>query len=811
MHRLFIQNIKREFRLREVKLLFFMVAISAFMLSATCEVNVLIKNKVRQESAVILGADLILKSSYPIEEKYLRKAKELELITTKKIDFYTMTLANNDLLLINVNAIEDPFPLSNQLYIKKEGGAVVATKKPPASNEVWVENYLLNRLNIKLGDAITIGEKTFKITAVIDSKLNQSGNFINFSPKVLMNLEDLSSLNVLQAGSRASYQLLLGGDLAKERGFSTFFKEQSNDHQALISPKESNLTRSVYDNILNFINISMMFSVMLSALAILLACKRYAYYQLKRVALMKVFGHASTKIITLSLTIIRIISFFAILLGVLMSMALKPVLCDILGINYQIEPLLATESFVFSMVTTVILLVIFIVASFIKLKEVVAIDLFQKKEPPDSLAAILCYCLSAVVVLAAVYYLTGSLRISGMFFYLLLSFFLLSWVALYLLCNLFLIHYKNKPLLSSYYLKRLKRNFSISVLQVFSITSALSVAFCLWLLQDSLFKHWDKFLFQNVPNVFLINIERSQVDSLNAFFVKNKLSHSPIYPMVRGRLVKKNGTDIKKFFKDRATPRSLRRELNLSTTETLADNNKIIEGEFINHRVNGGNSVSVEAGMASRVGIKLGDNLTFSVSGRELSAKVTSIRTVEWTSFNPNFFMIFNLKALNNYPKTFISSFNLEHHQEQTLSRLVKAYPNVTAIDLSGIIASIQQLVLAIKQALLFVVGFALLGGAVVITLLYLSFDVERQKDAKIFFALGLTKAKISSLQWKEPAFIGLTAGLAVSLCSFISNYLLIKGILGISFNPSLFILTLPVLISTSLMTLLFFMLRARS
>jgi putative ABC transport system permease protein len=309
---------------------------------------------------------------------------------------------------------------------------------------------------------------------------------------------------------------------------------------------------------------------------------------------------------------------------------------------------------------------------------------------------------------------------------------------------------------------------------------------------------------KDVPNVFLINLEHTQVAKLEEYLSQKKISHSPIYPMVRGRLIKINGIAVGELFKDKAKPRSLLRELNLSTSKQLAKNNKVIRGAFTTHSVKGQNTVSVEAGMAKRVGIGLNDELSFSVSGEELKAVVTSIRTVEWTSFNPNFFMIFNPQALKDYPKTYITSFHVKDRRERVMTELIKKFPNASIIDLTGIISSIQILVDAIKQALLFIVGFALLAAVVVILLLYLSFSNERHKDARIFTLFGLNAKHIRRMQWREPAFIGLSSGIAVSVCSYFSNFLLIEGILNIQFEPQLTIVLLPIVLSVFLMSLLY-------
>lgn len=796
---LVIKNSLRDLRRREVKVLFFMFLLTSLILSTTHELNFLLKKKVNSDSAKVLGADLIVSSSYPLEEKIIKEAKKLNLKTTQKINFFTMAFANDKLLLVNVNAINTPFPLNDKLKLKVRNHQIIESTQEPKGDEIWVDEAVLKKLNLELSSKLYIGEKKFKIGAIIDSNLIQAGSLFNFSPEVFISNKSLIATKTLQQGSRASYRLLVSGDAKSLALYKKKLNTNNNPHIKVTETKDSALIKGVYQNILNFINISMMMAVMLCVVAIALSCFRYRDNQLKSFSLLRTFGHSSKEILFLYLTSIRLIGFVAILSGIFVSLMLKPLICNVLSINYQEESLLFSGTFIFTMVSNVFWLMMFSLINFHQLKHLSVMDLSSKKLPPYQLLSAFLYLLVAVSVLFAIYYLTGEAQVAIAFFYLLLFIFFLAWLFTKLV--LFLMQYllRKKPLYKSYAIRVCQRNFLSSLLQVFAICVALTVSFTLWFLQEGLMSHWQKLAFNKTPNVFLINISPKDVKPLEKLLNQKNIAFDKIYPMIRGRVAAINNIPVSEIYKNKKKPRALLRELNLTTMDKLPDNNQVIEGVFTKSVINGENSVSVESGVAKSLNLKLNDEVSLSIANQIIKARVSSIRQVGWTSFKPNFFMVFNPLALENFPRTFITSFYISNGNEETLNKVVSLFPSVTIIDVSKIINQVQVLLLSIKKAMLALVLFSLIAACFVITLIHHAYLHIQIKEAKTFRLLGLSKFRVFKVQLLSPLVIGLISGITITFSSFLSftllNYFFIQGSLLIPLKLFIYPLIITLLL----------------
>src|SRR5205085_10097409 len=203
-------------------------------------------------------------------------------------------------------------------------------------------------------------------------------------------------------------------------------------------------------------------------------------------------------------------------------------------------------------------------------------------------------------------------------------------------------------------------------------------------------------------------------------------------PMVRGRLVAVNGApfDASRFGETRAR-RLAEREFNLSWTNVLPNGNRVLKGAFWDAAARGPDAgISLEDGIAETLGVKLGDALTFDVAGAPVTAKVTSLRKVDWDSFRVNFFALFAPGALDNLPATYIAAFRAPDAGTGWLSALVQRFPNILSIDVAEILHQVQLIVEQVARAVEFVFLFTLAGGLLGLQAAIASTPDERTRDA---------------------------------------------------------------------------------
>jgi putative ABC transport system permease protein len=340
-------------------------------------------------------------------------------------------------------------------------------------------------------------------------------------------------------------------------------------------------------------------------------------------------------------------------------------------------------------------------------------------------------------------------------------------------------------------LAQLLRHRFDSTLQLGAFTLALFLVALLALVRSDLVDGWRQQLPENAPNYFLVNIAPHQQEAVAAYLSQHRLEASALYPMVRGRLVSKDGVPIADTLPpEKRDSNSLRRELNLTWTATLPANNAVLAGTWHGERraaapVKGTPvgapllrsdppaEISVESGMAERLQLAVGDSLGFQVGDQTLAARITSIRSVKWDSMQPNFFVIFAPGQLDDLPASSIASVYVPPDDAGVLPGFVKTFPGITVLALDKLIANIEAVFAQIIGAIQLLLGFLLAAGmAVVVATLLASLDARRQ-EAVLLRTLGAQRAYLAKGLWSEFIALGVLAGLLASVCAEIAMALI--------------------------------------
>lgn len=267
------------------------------------------------------------------------------------------------------------------------------------------------------------------------------------------------------------------------------------------------------------------------------------------------------------------------------------------------------------------------------------------------------------------------------------------------------------------------------------------------------------------PDVFLIDIQKSQLAGVRAALAKRAKVEAAPAPLVRARLTSARGEPVVRrqtgelTVEERARRRFLTREYNLTYKDELQESETIVAGRFWEPGETRP-QLSLEQQFAKRIGVGLGDRLVFDVQGRPIEGVVTSLRKVRWISMRPNFFVVFPVRALEGAPQTFITSAKLGDAREKAALRreLSKAYPNVSVVDLSKVLDNVQSVLGALIRALNVLAWFCLAVGALVLGgTLALGRD-ERLRDAALYRALGARPRDLVRMDAVEFAALGVSA-----------------------------------------------------
>ena len=241
--------------------------------------------------------------------------------------------------------------------------------------------------------------------------------------------------------------------------------------------------------------------------------------------------------------------------------------------------------------------------------------------------------------------------------------------------------------------------------------------------------------------------------------------------MIRGRLVEVNqkptSPDDEAFVENQRAQRLLTREFNLSASAIMPEGNIIQAGDWFAE--NEENGFSMEQGIAENLGVTMGDSLTFDIGGQRLTETITSLRTVQWDSMKPNFFVLAAPNAFDKFPKTFITSMHLPEGSSSVLNDLLKQFPSVTDIDISAILIQVRELINKAAFAVQAIFMFTLVAGVVVLFSALQSQKALRRKEIAILKSLGASRSYLRRNLLLEFALIGALAGFLAGVLALLA------------------------------------------
>jgi putative ABC transport system permease protein len=285
------------------------------------------------------------------------------------------------------------------------------------------------------------------------------------------------------------------------------------------------------------------------------------------------------------------------------------------------------------------------------------------------------------------------------------------------------------------------------------------LAATLILVRTSLLDDWQAQLPQDTPNHFLINIAPEAVDEVEQFWAERGQPLKQVYPMVRGRFTELNGNPVREAVTKEERVGALNRELNLTWMGDLPNDNEIVSGQWFKPSQTRG--VSIEAELAGKLGIQVGDELTFTIGSEKVTEPVTSIRTVQWDSMKPNFYMAFPPGGgLENMPATWITAFYLPKDQKDALNEFSRKFPTVSVLAIDNIIERIQEIVRQVTQAIEAILALILAAALVVMAAVVSATMQERQREGALLRTLGGRQSLLVRSTMLEFAFLGFFAGI---------------------------------------------------
>ncbi|RDI44521.1 ABC transporter permease [Aquicella lusitana] len=755
----------RELRRGQWLIIFFALWLAVTAITSLHFYTDRLKKGFYQQSAKILGGDLVVSSPSQIPEVWLQKARELELRTAQVWVYPSMVSAAGHLQLVNVQAVSESYPVLEPAPLQLP------------RQTAWVEPRLLGLLSIQVNDKVMLGAMRFNVRALLPGDMEMVNTGWVIAPRIMIRLDDVPATRTVLAGSRVDYRLLLAGKQEQIQAFSRWIKPQLKPGQRLM---DINSQRFVLQNTMqraeNYLQLVLLFCLLISGVAIALSTRQYLERHYKQVALWRCLGAHENQIILVFVWQLTMLALAAGVTGIAAGYLLQEAIAALFK-DFVRFPLPAAGSspVLMGFVTSLLLLFCYAYPIVSVLPRTSPLYLWRHEITARRRQQHIYMVIAIGFLLLFVYWMMD-FSLLALFF---LDVLLLSVGFLYVISVLILGLLRRVRRFTEGVVRRgisqmVQHPESVSI-QLSAFTLILMSLLVLGMVRNNIIANWQQTLPANTPNYFAFNIAPADIETVQEFFSKRQISIEGIYSMVRGRLIELNGQPIMTAIPENVRHHNaLHRELNLSSMLHYPSDNKVIEGKTWSAADRGKALISVEKNLADDLQLKLGDELTFQIGDQRVSARISNFRSLDWGSFHPNFYVIFTPGMLEPFPATYITSFHLQPKQAGMLNQLIRDFPNMTIIDVANALNQLQDLIYKIASAFLYLFAFAV-GAAILIfiTTLLSSMD-ERRQTYRLLRILGASQAYIYGSLFVEFFLLAiLSVGLAFTFAQIISRLLM--------------------------------------
>ena len=780
----------RDSRSGELTILILALIVAVTSSTAIALFSDRLQRTMNEQAAEFLAADLAIASPAPIPVEWLAKAMQLNLAQARTAEFSSVLIEHEELLLAGIKAVSAAYPLRGFLKTTTDDYSTeTITRLGPEQGTAWLEKRILSALKLKLGDTITVGEKPLTISKIITYEPDKKGDFFSFSPRVMINEADLSATGIVQPGSQVRYFFQFRGDSLALSEFKQWLKPQLNPSQRLMDIRED---RPELGSALNraerYLGLSSILVILIAGVAIAMATRRYTERHFNATALLRCLGCKQQEILWLYSSQFIVLGLAASAVGCVLGWFAQAGLFHLLrGLlpQHVAEPGLLAVFFGFIIGMAVLLG--FALPPLLRLKQVSPLRVLRRELEPLPSSAWLIYGLSIGIIGLLIWKYTDDIKMTASLLGVGLGTLLaLGWLV-YGVLRVTRSALPSLPLVWRFGLQGLLRNPRASVSQILAFSITLVAMVLSFTVRTDLINDWQAQLPDNAPNHFALNIFPAQLDGFQQELQHQQINGSRFYPVVKGRLVEINHTPVqKRVSKDTQGDNATHRELGLTWTKELPDENKLVAGNWWSELQPG--LVSVEQKLADSLAIKLGDYLTFTVGNQQINATVSSIRELRWDTMKPNFYMVFSPGTLDAYPRTFITSFYLPEAQKNVLNILVKKYPGMTILEVDLILQQFKTLLTQLTEAINYLLYFALMAGfTVLFAAVYATLD-SRIYEGALMRTLGAHRSLLRAAHIIEFSALGLISGVLAVVIAEAVMFALYTQVLHIVYRPSLYL-----------------------
>ncbi|NTZ46241.1 ABC transporter permease [Lelliottia aquatilis] len=738
----------REWRSPSLLIVWLALSLAVACVLALGSVSDRMEKGLSQQSREFMAADRTLSSSRDVPQAWIEEARKQGLKVGQQLSFQTMTFAADTPQLASVKAVDDVYPMYGDLQTNPPG-------LKPTPGSVLLAPRLMALLNLKTGDSIDVGDATLKIAGEVVQEPDSGFNPFQMAPRLLMNTADVAKTGAVQPGSRVTWRYKFGGTPAQLEAYENWLKPQLKpEHRWIGMEQDDGALGKSLERSQQFLLLSALLTMLLAVAAVAVAMGHYCRSRYDLVAILKTLGAGRAQLRKLIVGQWLMVLMLSAITGGAIGLLFEKVLMVLLKPVLPAElPPASLWPWLWAIGAMVVISLLVGLRPYRLLLATQPLRVLRR----DVVASVWPLKFYLPVVVVVVVLLLAWLMGGSMLLWAVLA----GAVVLALLCGV--LGWMLLNLLKGLTLKSLPVRLAVNRLlrqpwSTLSQLSAFSLSFMLLamllVLRGDLLDRWQQQLPPESPNYFLINIAPEQVTPLKGFLAEHQIVPESFYPIVRARLTQINGKST-----EGNQDESLNRELNLTWQDKRPDHNPITAGNWPPKA----GEVSMEEGLAARLKVGLGDTVTFSGDTQDFSAKVTSLRKVDWESLRPNFFFIFPSGALDGQPQSWLTSFRWENGNGM-LTQLNREFPTVSLLDIGAILKQVGQVLEQVSRALEVMVVLVTACGVLLLLAQVQVGMRQRHQELVVYRTLGASKSLLRTTLWCEFALLGLVSGLVAAI-----------------------------------------------
>ena len=770
----------RDSRSQRLRLVIFSLAIVSGIaaLTAIHSLKTSVERGIESEAKSLLGSDLRVSSRKEITQEEVDKLSEMASRVSREISFPSMMrfLPDEGARLMQVRGISGDYPF----YGKVETRPEEAWEKLGEEGGVLVEPAILDQFSVKVGDQVELGGIRLRIIGVVDKPAPRGSRFSGFAPEAYVNLADIERSGLLGKNSMAGYQVHLEiPNGPKSRELKEKVREEFPDTRWRLETPENrreNLGKAL-DNFQKFLGLIALASLALGAIGVAGAVHAHVTRRIQTVGILRCLGCPGNLAFGIYFAQAIALGLLGALIGAGLGIGMQMGLLTALGDELPVSVSPSPEWLVVAQTTAMGFAVCcgFALLPLMKIREISpAVTLRSGASLKGRfLRALPVYGLLLALLVVVAYGNNSSWKgafamVGGM----VAAFLILVGVARGLMAVSRRVVSVRWPYLLRQGVSNLHRPGNQTLL--FLLSLGLGTFLLVTILSAGKLMN-DRLSIQQSeesPNLYLIDVQPDQVDGVKALLEADDLPVLEATPMVTMRIQSIRGVEVSEL---KNVPRWVgRREFRSTYRDHLNFTETLIEGELATERadIEGIVPLSLEEKIAKDMKVGIGDEITMDVQGIPIRTKVTSIRRVDWSRFNLNFFMVFPPGVLEEAP-----GFNVVTTRTPTpeasgeLQRqLAGKFANVTAIDLTQILEMVRDILGKISTVVTILAGFTVLAGLPILIGTLLNGRDVRLKESVLLRTLGASAKQVRSILVIEYITLGFLSALTGVLLAVAAN-----------------------------------------